>query len=149
MKLPSNPANKMRARLALFLLATVFSVPALYAQGGGGHQGGGHQGGGARQHTISSGSSAARVREQQSVQGDEEKIREQQQVKQQQVKQQQERVQAHDRIYGEHLMSEQERNQYRKRINDAGSEKERERIRAEHHKMITQRAAERGVKVED
>ena len=54
-----------------------------------------------------------------------------------------------DRIYGSQLMTEQERNQYRKKIRTAKTDKEREQIRAEHHKLMQVRAKERGMTLPD
>lgn len=54
-----------------------------------------------------------------------------------------------DRIYGSHMMSEQERNDYRERMRSAKSEEERERIRQDHHEQMKQRAKERGVTLPD
>jgi hypothetical protein len=48
-------------------------------------------------------------------------------------------------IFGRELMTEQERLAYRDRMRAARSEQERERIRAEHHALMRQRAQERGL----
>jgi len=48
-------------------------------------------------------------------------------------------------IYGSQLMTEQERNEYRTRIQAAKTEQEREMIRAEHHDQMQARAKEKGV----
>ncbi|MBW2241431.1 MAG: hypothetical protein JRH01_05540 [Deltaproteobacteria bacterium] len=50
-------------------------------------------------------------------------------------------------IYGRDLMTEQERNEHRERIRNAGSEQEREQIRLEHHERMRERAKERGVEL--
>lgn len=52
-------------------------------------------------------------------------------------------------IYGWELMSPQERNQYQERMRKATTEQERERIRAEHHERMQERARERGVSIPD
>jgi 1,2-phenylacetyl-CoA epoxidase catalytic subunit len=46
-------------------------------------------------------------------------------------------------------MTEQERNEYRQRMRTAKTEEERERIRADHHKRMKERAKERGVTLPD
>lgn len=48
-------------------------------------------------------------------------------------------------VYGRQLMTQQELEQHRARMRAAKTEQERERIRAEHHKMMLERARERGV----
>ncbi len=58
----------------------------------------------------------------------------------------QERTQIQNReIYGSQLMTAQERNEYRARMRAAKTQEERERIRAENHERMQQRAKERGV----
>ena len=52
-----------------------------------------------------------------------------------------------DRLYGDELMTAQERTAYRERMRLAKSLQERERIREEHRLMIDARAKERGVQV--
>ena len=52
-----------------------------------------------------------------------------------------------DRIYGDELMTAQERAAYRERMRLAKTQQERERIREEHRLMIDARAKERGVQV--
>lgn len=52
-----------------------------------------------------------------------------------------------DRIYGDELMTAQERTAHRERMRLAKSLQERERIREEHRLMIDARAKERGVQV--
>jgi hypothetical protein len=52
-------------------------------------------------------------------------------------------------IYGSQLMTQQERNEYRARMQNAQTEQERERIRAEHHERMQARAKERGVTLPD
>jgi Spy/CpxP family protein refolding chaperone len=54
-----------------------------------------------------------------------------------------------DRIYGSQLMTEEERNQYRKQMRSAKTDKEREQIRAEHHERMQIRAKENGVTIPD
>jgi hypothetical protein len=43
-------------------------------------------------------------------------------------------------IYGEHMLTREERNEYRNRIQSAESAAERERVQAEHRDMIRERA---------
>ena len=52
-------------------------------------------------------------------------------------------------IYGSQLMTVQERNEYRKRMREAKTMEERERIRGEHHEQMKVRAKERGVTLPD
>jgi hypothetical protein len=52
---------------------------------------------------------------------------------------------ASDVIYGRELMTEQEIAAQRQRMREATTEQERERIRAEHHAAMQQRAREMGV----
>lgn len=52
-------------------------------------------------------------------------------------------------IYGSQLMTFQERNDYRARMRAAASAEERERIRAEHHDRMKERAQARGVTLPD
>ena len=56
---------------------------------------------------------------------------------------------AQDRIYGSHLMSQQERAEYHTRMRIAKSDEEREQIRKEHHERMKVRAVERGVTLPD
>jgi len=62
-----------------------------------------------------------------------------------------EKEQMHDQVqvYGSQLMTEQERNEYRNLIKAAKTAKEREMIRLEHHKQMTQRAKKQGVTLPD
>src|SRR5690348_11140077 len=48
-------------------------------------------------------------------------------------------------IYGYGMMSSQERNDYREHMRNARSADERQKIRDEHHKLMQERAKERGV----
>jgi len=50
-----------------------------------------------------------------------------------------------NQIYGSQLMTQQERNEYRARIQSAKTEQEREQIRKQHHEQMQVRAKERGV----
>jgi hypothetical protein len=59
------------------------------------------------------------------------------------------RDQDRDHIYGSQLMTQAERNQYRKQMRSAKTVKEREQIRAEHHKRMQERAKERGMTIPD
>jgi hypothetical protein len=54
-------------------------------------------------------------------------------------------AQSQEPIYGSQMMNEQERSAYRERMRSATTVEEREKIRAEHHKQMTERAKERGV----
>jgi hypothetical protein len=78
---------------------------------------------------------------------DQDRTRLQDQTKDQSRDRLQERDQ--DRIYGSHLMTRQERNEYRGRIRSAKTAEEREQIRAEHHERMRARAKERGVNIPD
>jgi hypothetical protein len=48
-------------------------------------------------------------------------------------------------IYGAELMTPQEREQYRKSINQAGGDEARARMRAQHRERVRERARQRGV----
>lgn len=66
--------------------------------------------------------------------------------------QQRDRVQEQSRdkeVYGWALMTPQEREEHRKMMREAKTEKERERIRHEHHEKMEKRAKEQGVKIPD
>jgi len=52
-------------------------------------------------------------------------------------------------IYGSQLMTTQERNEYRARMRAAKTREERERIRAENHERMKERAKEHGVVLPD
>ncbi|MFP3983248.1 MAG: hypothetical protein ACLFV2_06100 [Desulfurivibrionaceae bacterium] len=52
-------------------------------------------------------------------------------------------------IYGNQLMTQQERNEYRTKMRNAESEEERERIRREHHEKMKDRARSRGLTLPD
>jgi len=52
-------------------------------------------------------------------------------------------------IYGSQLMTLKERRAYRAKMRAAKTVKEREKIRAEHHKQMQERAKERGVTLPD
>lgn len=54
-----------------------------------------------------------------------------------------------ERIYGSELMTPQERQEYRDRMQSATTAEERERIRAEHHEQMMERAKEQGVTLPD
>ncbi len=60
-----------------------------------------------------------------------------------------EKIQNQIQVYGSQLMTEQERNEYRNKIKTAKTAKEREQIRHEHHKLMTQRAKKQGVTLPD
>lgn len=61
--------------------------------------------------------------------------------------QEQERLQAQEQehIYGSQMMTEQERYEYRARMQAAKTDQEREQIRMEHHERMTERAKARGL----
>jgi hypothetical protein len=48
-------------------------------------------------------------------------------------------------VFGEHMMTMEERNRYTQRIQAAGTEEERTRIQQEHQQMMMQRARELGI----
>jgi hypothetical protein len=48
-------------------------------------------------------------------------------------------------IYGYRMMTDQERNEYREKMRDAGSAQERQALRDEHRKLMQDRMAEQGV----
>jgi uncharacterized membrane protein YgcG len=50
-------------------------------------------------------------------------------------------------IYGQQLMTEQERAEYRARMQAARTEQEREQIRLEHHREMQERAREQGIEL--
>lgn len=58
-------------------------------------------------------------------------------------------TQTQEQIYGSQLMTQQERNEYRNRMGAATSQEERERVRAEHHTRMQERAKQRGVTLPD
>lgn len=57
--------------------------------------------------------------------------------------------QPQNRIYGSQMMTEQERNTYRDSMRSAETAQQREKIRAQHHEQMKQRAKERGVTLPD
>ncbi|MCB1916852.1 MAG: hypothetical protein KDG52_14190 [Rhodocyclaceae bacterium] len=57
--------------------------------------------------------------------------------------------QAAQPLYGHQLMTEQERVAQMERMRAARTEQEREQIREEHHRLMQQRAQERGVTLPD
>ena len=52
-------------------------------------------------------------------------------------------------IYGYNLMSEEERNAYRARVQNAENQQDREQIEAQHRHEMQVRAANKGVQIED
>lgn len=52
-------------------------------------------------------------------------------------------------IYGSQLMTQQERLEYRERLRNTHTVKEREQIRLQHHREMQERARERGVTLPD
>ncbi|MFH2134826.1 MAG: hypothetical protein ABII81_06550 [Pseudomonadota bacterium] len=71
------------------------------------------------------------------------------QVREQKQDQMKMQTQDQERIYGSQLMTQKERNAYRAKMRAAKTVKEREQIRNEHHKLMQQRAKERGVTLPD
>ncbi len=61
----------------------------------------------------------------------------------------QQQVQQHERIYGYELMTPEERQAHREAMRHAKTREERDRIRAEHHQRMQQRAKERGITLPD
>ena len=59
--------------------------------------------------------------------------------------QDQEREQLRDQVYGWDLMTAEERMQHRQTMRNMKTEEEREAYRMEHHKMMQERARQRGV----
>lgn len=57
----------------------------------------------------------------------------------------QDSMKVREQVYGSQLITEQERMQYRQKMRAAKSNEEREQIRSEHHKLMKERAKERGV----
>lgn len=58
-------------------------------------------------------------------------------------------TQAQDQIYGSQLMTQQERIEFRARMQAAKTVEEQEQIRNEHHKAMQERAASRGIALPD
>ena len=52
-------------------------------------------------------------------------------------------------VYGSQLMTEQERNEHRQRMQNAKNDQEREKLRKEHHERMKVRAKEQGVELPD
>lgn len=52
---------------------------------------------------------------------------------------------AEEQIYGQQLMTEQERNEHRIKMQSMNTPEERERYRLEHHSKMEQRAKEQGI----
>ncbi|WP_299196991.1 hypothetical protein [uncultured Amphritea sp.] len=57
--------------------------------------------------------------------------------------------QTRDMVYGSHLMTDEERSQYRTQMQAAKTDEERAQIRTEHHQRMQVRAEERGVTLPD
>ena len=57
----------------------------------------------------------------------------------------QEQEKQQEQIYGNQLMTEQEREEYRARMRAAKTYEEQEQIRLEHHNRMTERAKEQGL----
>lgn len=64
-------------------------------------------------------------------------------------KQDQTQAQDQERIYGSQMMTQNERNAYRAKMQAAKTVEEREQIRNEHHEFMKKRAQERGVTLPD
>ena len=58
-------------------------------------------------------------------------------------------AQGQEHVYGSQMMTAQERNEYRARMNAAKTNQEREQIRMEHHERMQERAKEQGVSMPD
>lgn len=56
---------------------------------------------------------------------------------------------ADQQIYGHQLMTPDERNAYRERMQNAATAREQERIRSEHHQQMVERAQQRGMTLPD
>ena len=56
---------------------------------------------------------------------------------------------AEDQVYGWQMMSEQERQEHRTKMQNMNTEEERNRYRMEHRKMMEQRAKEQGKSLSD
>ena len=63
--------------------------------------------------------------------------------------QKQTQTQTQTQVYGWQLMSEQERNEYRTKMQNMKTAQEREQFRMEHHKMMQERAKQQGVSLPD
>jgi hypothetical protein len=61
----------------------------------------------------------------------------------------QDKTQVRDQIYGSQLMTEKERAAYLAKIRAAKTETEHEKIRAEHHERMMERAKEKGITLPD
>jgi hypothetical protein len=62
---------------------------------------------------------------------------------------QQTQTRTEEQIYGSQLMTQQERNEYQARMRAAKTDQERERIRAEHHTQMQERAKAQGKTLPD
>jgi hypothetical protein len=143
-------AMAMAGLICLVPMADAFGAPG----GAGPHGAGGGAGPGAM-----GGQGAPQQMEQSQQQQQKQKKKQQQQQQaqgqggqQQQQQQQQDRDRDRDRvgdqgIYGSDLMSEEERTQYRSRLNNAKSDEEKTQLRAEHQLEIQNRARERGLPI--
>lgn len=56
---------------------------------------------------------------------------------------------AEEQVYGWQLMTEQERNEHRSKMQNMSTEEERERYRLEHHNKMQQRAKKQGKTLPD
>lgn len=61
----------------------------------------------------------------------------------------QDKARVQDRIYGSQLMTDAERSEYRAKMRSLKTKEERDALRAEHHKLMQERAKERGVTLPD
>ena len=57
--------------------------------------------------------------------------------------------QTQQRIYGSQLMTQQERLEYRNKMRSMKTAQERQAFRLEHHKLMQERARERGIQLPD
>ena len=61
----------------------------------------------------------------------------------------QKKDQVQDKIYGSQLMTQQERNEFRAKMQTAKTAKEREQIRMQHHERMKERAKAKGITLPD
>ena len=58
-------------------------------------------------------------------------------------------VQEQEKIYGSQLMTQQERNEHRKKMRTAKTAEEREEVRMKNHEVMSERAKSRGLTLPD
>jgi hypothetical protein len=142
---------KISTILMIISLPVALAATGAVAQGGGkgsGPGGGAGMGPGARQMQQGG------MDQKQTMSQDRKQQQAKEQAQQQSRQQDQSRSQVHrdsdgQPIYGEQLMSQQEREQYSERIRSAGTQEERARIREEHRREISTRAEKQGVSIPD